>query len=137
MATACTLAVLLGAAAFAYANIVGTPKLPQAANKKEGLKVTGHVDGLYPGVPSTLSAKVKNNLSRKVKVQKLKVKVGDASTDCPRTLVSVESLKPTKKALKPRKAHKIPVTITLSPAVPDACQNAEFPLKFQAKAKAG
>jgi len=135
-ATACTLAVLLGIATFAYASIVGTPEFPQAAKQKKGLQITGNVDGLDPGVPATLSAKVKNNLSRKVKVRSLKVAVGDASAACPRTLLTVQGLKTTKKALKPRKTHTIPVTMLLSAAVPDACQDATFPLKFSARATA-
>ena len=137
MATACTLAVLLGIATFAYATIVGTPEFPQAAKRSKGLKISGNVDGLAPGVPATLSAKVKNNLSRKVKVRSLKVTVGDAGAACPRTLLNVQGLKTKTTALKPRKTHTIPVSVMLSAAVPDACQNATFPLKFSARATAG
>ena len=135
LATACMLAVLLGIATFAYASIVGTPEYPQAAKKSKGIRITGSVEGLNPGVPATLSAKVKNNSGRTVKVKSLRVTVGDAGPACPRNLLTVQKAKTKKKALKPRKTHTMPMTITLSAGVPDACQGAKFPLQFKAKAK--
>ena len=121
-------------AAFAYASLTGGGAVPKAPPKKDAVTVTGHVDNLRPGVSTKLKAEVRNNLVNRVELRGRKTKVGDASADCPRTLLSAEQVR-LKKGIPARGSRPVKIPVTLPGAAPDACQDASFRLKFEASAR--
>jgi hypothetical protein len=127
-------AVLLSAAAFAYANLAGGVEAPKQSPKKYAVTVKGHVDDLHPGVTTKLEAKVRNNLVNRVELRGVKTKVGDASADCPRTLLTADEVR-LKKGIPPRESRPVKIPVTLSGGAPDGCQKVSFPLEFEASAQ--
>ena len=134
IATACALALLLCAAALAYANLKGSGEAFERPKKREALTLSGSVDNLQPGVPTVLTVNVRNNLRKRVKVRSLKLAVDDANEACPRTMLQTAPVR-VRTALKPRRTRSIPVTVTLLSTAPDECQDASFPIRYSARAK--
>jgi hypothetical protein len=134
LATACTLVVLLSVAAFAYANFVGTPAPSHFSHKQRPVTITGSVENLHPGTPTLMVARARNNTRHRIIMRRLRLKVRDASTSCPRTMLQTKTLR-RRNSLPPRRARTVPIEITLVAGAPDACQQAFFPIKFKARAK--
>ncbi len=134
MATACALVLLLSAAAFAYANLTGHEAVHHQAKKRRALTVSGSVENLQPGVPTVLNAMVRNNLPKRVRPRSLKVKIGDASAACPRSMLYAQPVR-ARKSVRPRRTRRIPITVTLLATAPDECQNASFPIRYRVRAR--
>jgi hypothetical protein len=136
-----SVATALAAATLASAGLVfaqgglNPGAIHDAAKKKANpaLNVSGTTAGLYPGGTVPLPLKVKNRTRFAVTLKKLTVKVGNASSACPGSLLHVVPFKP-KTKLRKKKAGTVIVQVALSPAAPDACQNASFPITYKAKA---
>jgi hypothetical protein len=109
--------------------------IQQAASRKKAppaLNVKGSASSLYPGGTVTLPLKVRNGTRFPVTLRKLSVKVGSASRGCPGSFLVVQPFK--KKArLRTRRSKKVNVRVTMSPAAPDACQGAVFPLTYRVR----
>jgi hypothetical protein len=133
-ATACTLVVLLGAAAVAYANFVGSPEPSHFSHKQRPVTITGSVENLQPGMSTVMIAHARNNTGHRVIVRKLRLKVRDASAACPRTMIRTKTLR-RRNALPQRRIRTVPIQITLVDGAPDACQQAIFPIRFTARAR--
>ena len=131
--TAAVALALLAGAAFAYANLSGSVDALKAPRKTRALTITGHIENLQPGVPTTMTVSVRNNLRHRVRMRSLKLAIGDAGPECPGSMLITQRVR-AKKSLRARKTRKVPVTVMLSPDAPDACQNATFPIKYRAKA---
>jgi hypothetical protein len=134
LATACTLAVLLGAAAFAYANFVGSPEPSHFSQKRSPVTITGSVENLQPGMATVMVARARNNTGKRLIVRKLRLRVRDASAECPSSMLQTRTLR-RRNALPSRRTRTIPIQVTLVAGAPDACQDATFPLRFSARAR--
>ena len=135
IATACSVLVVLGAAAFAYANLVGSPHASHPSHKQRPVTITGSVENLQPGVPAVMVARAKNNTSKALVMRRLRLSIKDASGACPRTMLQTKTLR-SRSPLAPRRTQTIPIEVTLAAGAPDACQSALFPIKFKARATA-
>jgi hypothetical protein len=135
VATACALVLLLSAAAFAYPRLSDRAPVPQHGQKRKALTVSGSVENLQPGVPSVLTAMVRNNLSHPVRLRKLRLRIGDAGAACPRSMLNAKPMR-ARKALRAHRTRRIPVTVTLLATAPDACQRASFPIRYEVRAQA-
>jgi hypothetical protein len=135
MATACALVLLLSAAAFAYPHLTGHEPVKQQAKKRKALTVSGSVENLQPGVPTVLTAMVRNNLSRRVRLRSLKATIGDANAACPRSMLYAQPVR-ARKAVRAHRPRRIPVTVTLLATAPVECQNARFPIRYTVRAQA-
>jgi hypothetical protein len=110
--------------------------VPAAGKTRRGLapfKVTGSVDGLYPGVPGVLRVKVRNPYRRAMRVVSLTARVGDASRRCTRFNLEVGRFRGRLVIARGRTgvarlSARIPLT-----AAPE-CRGARFPIAFRARA---
>jgi hypothetical protein len=125
---------MLGAAAFAYANLVGSPESSYFSHKQRPVTITGSVEHLHPGTPTLMVAHVRNNTGHRIIMRRLRLKIRDASADCPRTMLETKTLR-RRNSLPRRVTRTVPVQITLVEWAPDACQQATFPIKFKARAR--
>ena len=135
IATACTLVVLLGAAAFAVASLTGASGPSHLSKKRPAVTITGSVENLHPGIPATMIAQARNNTRRSLVVNKLRVTVKDASELCPQAMLQTQVIG-SRHALAPRRTRTIPIRVTLLAGAPDACQDAMWPIRFKVRAKA-
>jgi hypothetical protein len=132
IATACLLAGLLCAGAFAYANLAGGVGAPKLERKHRPVTLSGSIENLHPGMPTVLRVKARNNLMHRVEVRSIYADVGDASPACPQALMRMEQLHG-RRGLPPRRTRKIAILVTLAASTPDECQNALFPIKYRAR----
>jgi hypothetical protein len=124
---------LLSAAAFAYANLTGGVGAPKLHRKHRAVSISGHIDNLPPGVPTVLKVKARNNLRHRVELRTVRAQVGDASAECPRTLLDMEPIHG-RRGLPPRRTRKVAIVVTLTATTPDKCQNAMFPVRYTGRA---
>jgi len=94
------------------------------------LSVKGSASRLYPGGTVVLPLKVRNRTRYPIALRRLKVRVRSANGGCPASLLRVERFRP-RAALRARKTATLKVRVKLSPAAPDACQRAKFPLSYR------
>ncbi len=125
---------MLSAAALAYAGLAGSQKSPNKTHHRHALTVKGHVEDLQPGVTTTLDAQVRNNLLNQVRLRGIRTTVGDASPECPATMLTAPRVR-VNATLRPRRVRTVLIPITLAGTAPDACQSATFPLEFAASAR--
>jgi hypothetical protein len=122
------------AAAFAYANFVGSPPALHFTHKQRSVTITGSVQNLHPGTPTVMVARARNNTRHRVIMRRLHLKVRDASDACPRTMLKTRTLR-RRNSLPPRRTRTVPIKITLVAGAPDACQHALFPIRFKTRAR--
>ena len=137
MATACALVAFMGAAAFAYTRIAkdddpAPAAVERAKPKQKPLKIKGKVAGLTPGQTTPFTVTVRNNLKHRIQLRSVRAIIGDASAACPGTLLTIKKVR-TSKALRARKTRRVPMTVTMSRAATNACQNARFPVRYRAR----
>jgi hypothetical protein len=106
-----------------------------AGKSKPRLKAKGTVADLYPGATKPMKVRIRNNYREPVRLTSLKTKVLDASPTCLRENLTVTRNSKSKGVVRPRKRRKIKVLVTMLPTAPDACQGAQFPLKFRVRGK--
>ncbi len=103
------------------------------APTQEGFGLSGDVDGLYPGVETTVQATVTNPHAFAIKVTSVSVASLDASPQCPGSLLAVGDLTSTVD-IPAGQTGIVPLTVRLDPLTPNACQGATWPLEFSGTA---
>ncbi|HEX8744426.1 MAG TPA: hypothetical protein VF712_14955 [Thermoleophilaceae bacterium] len=132
-------AATLACAGLVYAQGGPDPGAPihAAAKKKRtpALSVRGSASRLYPGATVSLPLMVRNRTRFPLALQKLRVKVRNARTGCPASMLEVQPIK-TRAKVRRGRSVVVKVRVTLSRAAPDACQNAKFPLTYRVRGTA-
>jgi hypothetical protein len=95
----------------------------------DGFAVAGTVDGLYPGVQTTVHATVTNPQTFTISVTSVGVTSLDASPQCPGSLLEFGD-ETTAVDVAPGATATVPVAVSLDAGAPDACQGATWPLEF-------
>jgi hypothetical protein len=94
-----------------------------------GFRISGSVDGLFPGKVAPLALKVTNPQKFAIVVKSLSVSVSNASATCTASNVGVTSFSGALSV--PAGASAVAtVRITLLHSAPNACQGAVFPLYY-------
>jgi hypothetical protein len=127
------IALLLAGVGIARAALPGPAGSAAARGGSTGaLRITGSVDGLYPGATVPFRVRIENRLPRPVLVRSVRVRVGTAAAGCDRRLLRVPAARP-RLRIGPRAARRVRLRATLAAAAGDACQGASFPLRFRAR----
>lgn len=116
----------------AYAKLSDRESLTEAIARKQSnapLRVTGHVRGLAPGVSRPLPVRIRNRYGDPVLIQRLRVLVEDASSDCPASNLRVSRFRG-RKSVSVGGVRRIRLRVTMRTDAPDACQRERFPLLF-------
>jgi hypothetical protein len=108
---------------------------PVVAAEADGFDISGEVDGLYPGAVSTMSAVVTNPQAFVIRVTTISVHVGDASADCPASMLRIDRTTPNV-TIAAGATRRIPVDVRMLRRAPDSCQRVVFPLRLVATAVA-
>jgi hypothetical protein len=100
------------------------------------LTLTGHVAGLYPGARRRLTIVVRSRTQRALRIRSVTTRVRDAGPACRRRNLRVSSFRG-RLRVRPRRARRIAVTVSMRRDAPNACQGALFPLVFRGRATPG
>jgi hypothetical protein len=109
-----------------------------AAKRTRELRLSGHVEGLYPGAVAELLVKVQNPLGRRVVLRSITVDVtgitGGGGPRCSATHLIALTSHP--RVRVPRHGtRRVPVPIAMSSQAPDDCEGAGFGLRLHAAAR--
>jgi hypothetical protein len=100
-------------------------------HQPEFFSISGDVDGLYPGVDTTLQLTITRIRKVKVVVRSIDVQsVGVDRAGCPVSAVSSPGWEGRERLLN-RRTVTIDVPISMSYSAPDACQGATFALHYE------
>jgi hypothetical protein len=102
-------------------------------SRHRGLKVSGHIEGLYPGASEVLPVKVKSRLPFRVRVRSIRTVVADAGPSCSAANLQVPGYTGRLK-IRPRRSRRVNLRIAMPATAADACEGASFPLRFRARA---
>jgi hypothetical protein len=97
-----------------------------------GFKLSGSVQGLYPGGRGTLAVAVRSPYRRKLRVVSLRVNVRDASRACRASNLSVKPFRGVV-IVRPRGVRVVRLPVRMAKSAGDACRGARFPLRIAAK----
>ena len=106
---------------------------PAAASEHDEFRITGEIDGLYPGAEATLRARVTNPMPLTIRVTSVDVTVQDASPDCPARMLEVEGPRGTTD-VPPGGTGTVPLDVRMDRSATDACQGVTWRLGFVATA---
>lgn len=119
----------LAATAVAALALVGW-SIP-SVHADDGFTVAGEIDGLYPGIVTTLDATVTNPYPFAIRVSSVAVVVGDAGSGCPASMLEVGGSAGSVEVAGSGTGI-VPLEVRMRGSAPDACQGATWPLLFTA-----
>jgi hypothetical protein len=125
--------IALALAGVAFAGLGGSFGHHRRSSPKAGLKVSGHVGGLYPGAIKPFRVRVKSDYPFPIRVRSLRAVIFDAALGCSRSELSVTSFSG-RLTLAPHGSRRLNLLASMSPSAMNACQGAVFPLRFKARA---
>jgi hypothetical protein len=107
---------------------------PARAQAGPAVHLSGHVNGLFPGLTTTLRVRVQNRRRFAIVVRTVAARVGAARRGCPAHVVRV---RPFRGGLivAARRTRTLALPISMARTAPDACRGARFPLRFSAVAR--
>jgi hypothetical protein len=109
------------------------PPVPPSPPPPGSFAIAGDIGGLYPGASRQLVLVVSNPQHFSIVVTSIQTVVGNASTSCSGSFLSVGTF--AGQLQVPGNGHaSVTVAVTLSHAAPDACQGAVFPLTYHGSA---
>jgi hypothetical protein len=131
-------ALALALAGWAFASLGGSLGHESSVSlpglfPRSGLKVSGYVDGLYPGVAKSLPVGVKNRYSFRIRVRRIRPVVSDAGFGCSKANLSVSGFAGRLK-VPPRRSRWVALQASMPLSATNRCQGAVFPLRFRARA---
>jgi hypothetical protein len=101
--------------------------------RKSGLKISGHVKGLYPGASSQLTVKVKNRFPFALRVRSIWAVAGDGARFCSGENLRVRGRRRPLR-IPAHRSRRVDLGIALASTASSFCQGARFPLRFGARA---
>jgi len=128
-------ALLLAVAVGAYAALGGSPSAPssqRADHHRPAVRIKGHVDGLFPGVPAKLRARARNRAPRPVRLVWVKARVRSPAPGCGRKYLRTKRAKP-RRVIPPHRKRRVRIRVKLRGSAPDACQGVRFRLRYRAR----
>lgn len=100
------------------------------AGAADTFTVHGEVSGLYPGIATTLPARVVNPLDVTLRIVSLGAAAAADSDACPEDYLVVADASPDV-LVAPGASATVPLDVRLDRSAPDACQGAVFRLTFR------
>jgi hypothetical protein len=127
---------LTAAAAITAVGVVGAAGATHAAaptGAARTLVLSGHVSGLFPGSTRPLVLRIRNRNAFAVRVVSTRVVVRDASSRCRSSNLRVSRFRGSLR-VRARQTGTLRLLVQMTPAAPNACQRAVFPLTLTARA---
>ena len=133
IAAIAVLSLLAGAVA-AYAELGVGDSTAKRAGHRPAVRISGHVDGLYPGVKTVLHAKARNRSHPPLRLVRVKTRVGSPTAACDRVVLRAKRIRP-RIVIGAHHRRRLRIPVRLQASAPDACQGAAFPLRYRARVK--
>ena len=95
--------------------------------------ITGHIDDLTPGGDSSLTVKIRNPWSRKIRVLSVSARVDPSGRPCPVDNVRIHGFRGSL-MIPARASRSVILAATMRRSAPPVCAGAAFPLRFSGKA---
>lgn len=131
---------LLALASVAYADLSrsdssrqGGGSISASGDRGSRLKISGHVDGLFPGARTRLRLRVKNRLPVAVVLRSIRTTVSDGAPGCSGRNLSVARYRGSLR-IAAHRSRRVRVRVAMSGSAPDSCQAARFPLRYTGRA---
>jgi hypothetical protein len=132
ISTIVVVVVALALGATTYAAVLRTNAVSLKATHRRTVVVTAEVSGLlYPGSTRPVKLRVKNLLSRKVRVLGLQLKPGQPSGRCPSWAVVGERLT-VRMTIARRGTRSAYAALRMLPTAPNSCEGVSVPLSVSA-----
>ena len=132
ISTILVVVVALALGATTYAAVLRSNAGSLTIPTRRALVVTAQVSGLlYPGSIRPVKLRIKNLLSRKVRILALQLKTGRPSSGCPAWAVTGGRLA-VRMTIARRGTRTAYASVRMLPTAPDACEAASVPLSFSA-----
>ena len=91
--------------------------------------MTGNVDGLLPGLSTTLPVTVRNEQSYDIRVTGVRATAADASAACAATAISIGSFAGAI-VVPARGTVTVSLPVAMDPSAPQACEAVTFPVDY-------
>jgi hypothetical protein len=104
------------------------------ARSRSALRVSGNVDGLFPGARRSLRLRVWNTRGFPVLVVSVTVRVGNAGRACSSRELRIARVRRSF-VVRAHRSRRIAVAVSMRRTAPDVCQGAVFPLRFAARGR--
>ncbi len=132
ISTILVVVVALALGATTYAAVLHSNSAVAEVHARRAIVVTAEVSGLlYPGSVRPVKLRVKNLLSRKVRVLGLQLKPGQPSGRCPAWAVIGGRLT-VRMTIARRGTRTAYASLRMLATAPDSCEGASVPLSFSA-----
>jgi hypothetical protein len=105
---------------------------PRPKQPTRSFKLSGSVQGLYPGGRRTLTVAVRSPYRRGLRLVSLRVSVRDAGPACRASNLSVGPFRGFVN-VRPRGVRLVRLAVRMARSAGDACRGARFPLRIAAK----
>jgi hypothetical protein len=132
ISTIVVVVVALALGATTYAAVLRTRAASLKVTSPRAIVVSASVSGLlYPGSVRPVKLRIKNLLSRKVRILALGLKTGQPSGRCPAWAVTGGRLA-TRMTIARRGTRTAYASVRMLPTAPNTCEGASVPLSFSA-----
>ncbi len=125
---------VMGATVAAYAALGAADRAAPAQPSIEPspVRVTGNVEGLYPGVATPLQIRVRNRTAGPVRLRWVRAVVSRPNAGCDPRYLQTEQIDPHQR-IPALGRIDLEMPITLSADAPDGCQDAIFPILYRTR----
>jgi hypothetical protein len=132
ISTIVVVVVALALGATTYAAVLQNHAGSLKATSHRALVVTANVSGLlYPGSVRPVKLRIKNLLSRKIRILALQLKTGQPTGRCPSWAVAGGRLT-VRMTIARRGTRTAYASVRMLATAPDSCEGASVPLSFSA-----
>jgi hypothetical protein len=110
--------------------------LPAAGETRRGpvgFRLSGSVEGLYPGVRRAMKVTVRNPFARTMLLVSIRGDVGRAGRACSGHNVDVRPFRG-RLGIPARRRRVVRMLVAMAPTAAEQCKRARFPIRFRAKA---
>jgi hypothetical protein len=98
-----------------------------------GFRLSGSVDGLYPGARRSLKVTVRNPFARTMRLVALRADVRRANGACSAANVEVQPFRG-RLRIPGRRRRIVRLLVMMAPTAAEQCQRARFPIRFRGRA---
>jgi hypothetical protein len=96
-------------------------------------RVSGSINGLFPGARRFMNVKIRNPYKRTLRVLSVSADVRHARRLCTGSNVDVRPFRG-RLSILPRRSRVVRLLVEMQPTVAEECKGARFPLRFRARA---
>jgi hypothetical protein len=109
--------------------------LPASGDARRGtvkFRLSGSVEGLYPGARRAMKVTVRNPFARTMRLVSIQARVGRAKRACSGQNLEVRPFRG-RLRIPARRRRVVRLLVAMAPTAAEECKRARFPVRFRAK----